>query len=47
MKNKLLLAIAAIALLSYSCKPKNQADTNEPKEKCTVKHEDWTRNAVI
>ncbi|MDR1091710.1 MAG: alpha-amylase [Prevotella sp.] len=47
MKNKLLLfAAIIIALASYSCKPKVQ-EKDEPREKCTVKHLDWTRNAVI
>lgn len=47
MRNKLFLAIAVIALTGYSCKQKPQAVTNEPQEKCTVQHPDWTRNAVI
>lgn len=47
MRNKLLLfAAITIALASYSCKPKVQEE-NVPQEKCTVKHLDWTRNAVI
>ncbi len=49
MKNKLLLfAAITITLASYSCKPKpNVQAENVPQEKCTVKHLDWTRNAVI
>lgn len=48
MKNKLFLFIAAIAIVSYSCKPKPQAEnTDQPQEKCTVSHLDWTRKAVI
>ena len=47
MRVKLLLIIAAIALIGYSCDPKKPAESNEPKEKCTVQHQDWTRNAVI
>lgn len=47
MRNKLLLFTAiTIALASYSCKPKVQVE-DVPEEKCTVKHLDWTRNAVI
>ncbi|GHV15171.1 alpha-amlyase [Bacteroidia bacterium] len=47
MRNKLLLFTAiTIALANYSCKPKVQEE-NAPQEKCTVKHPDWTRNAVI
>lgn len=47
MNNKLLLAIMAIILVGYSCNKKPQTTTNKPTEKCTVKHLDWTRNAVI
>ncbi len=49
MRNKLLLfAVITVALASYSCKPKPNVQTeNVPQEKCTVKHLDWTRNAVI
>lgn len=47
MRNKLFLLIAvAMAFASYSCKPKVK-ETNEPQEKCTVIHPDWTRKAVI
>lgn len=48
MKKNLLLAIAVLMLAGYACKPnKQQETTNEPVEKCTVMHPDWTRNAVI
>ncbi len=47
MKNKLLLFIIITGFIGYSCNPKPQPKNNEPKEKCTVKHLDWTRNAVI
>jgi glycosidase len=47
MKNKLLLAIAAVALIGYSCKQKPQVMSDEPQEKCTVQHLDRTRNVVI
>jgi glycosidase len=33
--------------MSYSCKQKPQTAIDEPQEKCTVQHLDWTRNAVI
>ncbi|MDR1503503.1 MAG: alpha-amylase [Prevotella sp.] len=47
MRNKLLFVVALIALMSYSCKQKPQTAIDEPQEKCTVQHLDWTRNAVI
>ena len=49
MKNKLLFVITLIALTSYACKPKTQTENTQEQqeEKCTVKHLDWTRNAVI
>lgn len=47
MRNKLLFVVALIALMSYSCKQKPQTAIDEPQEKCTVQHPDWTRNAVI
>jgi len=47
MRNKLLLIVFAIAFISYSCDSKKTAQNNEPKGKCTVQHQDWTRNAVI
>lgn len=49
MKNKLLFVITLIALTSYACKPKPQTESSgaQQEEKCTVKHLDWTRNAVI
>lgn len=50
MKSKLFLLFIVLSFIGYSCKPKTQVDAtadNEPKEKCTVKHLDWTRNAVI
>lgn len=49
MKNKLLFVITLIALTSYACKPKPQTESSgaQQEEKCTVKHLDWTQNAVI
>ena len=47
MRNKLLFVVALIALMSYSCKQKPQTAIDEPQEKCTVQHLDWTRSAVI
>lgn len=49
MRNKLLAIIAVLTLIGYSCKPKGQTESSDPQpeEKCTVKHLDWTRNAVI
>lgn len=46
MRNKLLLIIAAIAFIGYSCNEKPKTNP-EPEEKCTVQHLDWSRNAVI
>ncbi len=46
MKNNLLLLVAFITLIGYSCKNKPQ-EVEAPKEKCTVQHPDWTRTAVI
>ncbi|NDV77413.1 alpha-amylase family glycosyl hydrolase [Dysgonomonas sp. 511] len=46
MKSKLLLVIAAALFIGYSCKEKPK-EAEGPVEKCTVKHPDWTRNAVI
>ncbi|MBK5719944.1 alpha-amylase [Dysgonomonas sp. Marseille-P4677] len=47
MRNKVFFIIATIALIGYSCSKKPQVSNGEPIEKCTVKHLDWTRNAVI
>lgn len=47
MRNKLIYVIAVVLFVGYSCKPKTQEVSNEPVEKCTVKHLDWTRDAVI
>lgn len=49
MRNKLLLFITALVMMGYSCKQKPQSnqDATLAEEKCTVKHLDWTRNAVI
>jgi len=49
MKKNLILALIAFGLLGYSCNNKPKQETAEaPKdEKCTVKHLDWTRNAVV
>lgn len=46
MKKKLLLAIAILALMGYSCDPKPK-EADQPQEKCTVTHPDWARKAVI
>ena len=47
MRNKLLFVVALTAFMGYSCKQKPQTAIDEPLEKCTVQHLDWTRNAVI
>lgn len=50
MKRKLLLAFIAFGLLASSCKNKPNEEVKQTavvEEKCTVKHLDWTRNAVI
>jgi len=46
MKIKLLLITTLSILLGYSCGSKPKV-SNEPEEKCTVSHLDWTRSAVI
>lgn len=46
MNKKLLLAIAVLALIGYSCGSK-PTESNEPQEKCTVVHPDWVRKSVI
>ncbi|MDR2955822.1 MAG: alpha-amylase [Prevotella sp.] len=46
MKNKLLLLTAVAILSAYACNRKPKT-TDEPEEKCTVQHQDWTRSAVI
>lgn len=45
MKTKLLFIAIAVIFAGYSCDSKKQIEA--PKEKCTVSHQDWTRNAVI
>ncbi len=42
-KNGLLFFITVLILTAYSCQPK----TGSQSEKCSVKHLEWTRNAVI
>lgn len=46
MKKTLLFATMILTLLGTSCGNKPTVK-EEPKEKCTVQHPDWTRSAVI
>ena len=46
MKNKLLLISCLAIIIGWSCGEKKQT-AEEPLEKCSVKHLDWTRTAVI
>lgn len=51
MRKIILFFVISLVIFCYSCKPKTAqeptASTPIVEEKCTVKHLDWTRNAVI